>query len=66
MSQPPDTPPEQYCDANGNGRADGIYSSGGIDALANRVHDPIDARAIDASKRLDRRDGTRVTDAVAW
>src|SRR3954467_3035081 len=38
--------PDQYCDANNNGRYDGIYSSGGIDALATRVHDPIDARAI--------------------
>jgi hypothetical protein len=39
-------PPEPYCDANHNGRYDGIYSSGGVDALADRVHDPIDARAI--------------------
>jgi hypothetical protein len=38
--------PEPYCDANANGRYDGIYSSGGIDALANRVHDDLDARAI--------------------
>src|SRR4051812_34018516 len=38
--------PEPYCDANHNGRYDGIYSSGGVDALATRVHDPIDARAI--------------------
>jgi hypothetical protein len=38
-------PPEPYCDANQNHRYDGIYSSGGIDALADRVHDPIDARA---------------------
>jgi hypothetical protein len=39
-------PPEPYCDANNNGRYDGIYSSGGVDALATRVHDQIDARAI--------------------
>src|SRR5439155_4661990 len=38
--------PEPYCDANHNGRYDGIYSSGGVDALAMRVHDEIDARAI--------------------
>jgi hypothetical protein len=38
--------PEPYCDANHNGRYDGIYSSGGIDALATRVHDDIDARAV--------------------
>ena len=37
---------EPYCDANGNGRYDGIYSSGGVDSLANKVHDPIDARAV--------------------
>jgi hypothetical protein len=37
---------EPYCDANGNGRYDGIYSSGGVDSLANKVHDDIDARAI--------------------
>jgi hypothetical protein len=52
---PPASPPEPYCDANGNGRYDGIYSSGGIDALANRVHDDIDARAVaigDGSKTV--------------
>jgi hypothetical protein len=38
--------PEPYCDANQNRRYDGIYTSGGIDALANRVHDDIDARAV--------------------
>ena len=38
--------PEPYCDANGNGRYDGIYSSGGVDTLATEVHDPIDARAV--------------------
>ncbi len=51
--------PEPYCDANdngrGNGRYDGIYSSGGVDSLATRVHDPIDARAValsDGSKTI--------------
>jgi hypothetical protein len=46
---------EPYCDANHNGRYDGIYSSGGVDALATRVHDAIDARAIaigDGSKTI--------------
>jgi hypothetical protein len=46
---------EPYCDSDPDGptgpqtpdgRYDGIYTSGGIDALATRVHDPIDARAI--------------------
>jgi hypothetical protein len=51
--EPPDPTPngrfdygEPYCDANMNGRYDGIYSSGGVDSLANNVHDPIDARAV--------------------
>jgi len=35
-----------YCDANMNGRYDGMYSSGGADHLFEWVHDPIDARAI--------------------
>jgi len=35
-----------YCDANMNGRYDGLYSSGGVDHLLEWVHDPIDARAI--------------------
>jgi hypothetical protein len=46
---------EPYCDANANGHYDGIYSSGGVDSLANRVHDPIDARAVaigDGSKTV--------------
>ena len=38
--------PEPFCDANGNGRWEGIYLSGGVDRLAKDVHDPIDARAI--------------------
>jgi hypothetical protein len=42
--------PEPFCDANGNGRWDGIYSSGGVDHLAKDVHDPIDARAIAVSE----------------
>src|SRR4029077_589461 len=35
-----------YCDANLNGRYDGLYSSGGVDHLLEWVHDPIDARAV--------------------
>jgi hypothetical protein len=35
-----------YCDANHNGRWDGIFVSGGVNHLARVVHDPIDARAI--------------------
>lgn len=38
--------PEPFCDANANGRWDGIYLSGGVDHLARDVHDPIDARAL--------------------
>ncbi|TMA53467.1 MAG: hypothetical protein E6J75_15325 [Deltaproteobacteria bacterium] len=30
-----------YCDANMNGRYDGLYSSGGGDHLREWVHDPI-------------------------
>jgi hypothetical protein len=45
--------PEPFCDANGNGRWDGIYISGGVDHLAMDVHDPLDARAVAIS------DGTR-------
>jgi hypothetical protein len=43
---------DQYCDANGNDRWDGIYLSGGIASLArpqsngDAAHDPIDARAV--------------------
>ncbi len=37
---------EPYCDANANGRWDGIYLSGAVDDRATMVHDPIDARAI--------------------
>lgn len=37
---------DTFCDANHNGRWDGIYLSGGTDHLARRVHDPIDARAV--------------------
>jgi hypothetical protein len=37
---------EPYCDANHNGRWDGVYISGGVDHPAGVVHDPIDARAI--------------------
>jgi hypothetical protein len=42
----PDGEPEPYCDANHNGRWDGIYISGGVDHPAGVVHDPIDARAL--------------------
>lgn len=35
-----------YCDANANGRYDGLYSAGGVDHLLEWIHDPIDARAI--------------------
>ena len=38
-----------FCDANHNGRYDGIYDSGGVDRLATGVDDPIDARAISIS-----------------
>jgi hypothetical protein len=37
--------PEPFCDANANTKYDGLYLSGGVDHLARRVHDPIDARA---------------------
>jgi hypothetical protein len=42
----PNGAPEPYCDANHNGRWDGIYVSGGVNHPAGDVHDPIDARAI--------------------
>src|SRR5436190_2529693 len=42
----PNGQPEPYCDANHNGRWDGIYISGGVDHPAGDVHDPIDARAL--------------------
>jgi hypothetical protein len=38
--------PDPFCDANHNGRWDGIYISGGVDHVAQKVHDPIDARAV--------------------
>ena len=34
------------CDANHNGRWDGLYSSGGVDHLTEWVHDDIWARAL--------------------
>jgi hypothetical protein len=37
------------CDANHNGRWDGLYSSGGVDHLAEWVHDDIWARALAVS-----------------
>jgi len=51
--------PDPFCDANHNGRWDGIYISGGVDHLAQRVHDPIDARAIAVS------DGVRTAVVVS-
>jgi hypothetical protein len=51
--------PDPFCDANHNGRWDGIYISGGVDHVAQRVHDPIDARAIAFS------DGTRTAVMVS-
>jgi hypothetical protein len=41
------------CDANHNGRWDGVYTSGGVDHLTEWVHDDIWARAVAIS------DGTR-------
>jgi hypothetical protein len=38
--------PDPFCDANHNGRWDGIYISGGVDHVAQQVHDAIDARAV--------------------
>jgi hypothetical protein len=35
-----------FCDANHNGRWDGLYSSGGVDHLLEWVHDDIWARAV--------------------
>src|SRR6185436_16299320 len=34
-----------FCDANANGRYDGLYSAGGVDHLLEWVHDPVAARA---------------------
>lgn len=42
--------PEPFCDANTNGRYDGLYLSGAVDHLARRVHDRIDARAFAVSE----------------
>src|SRR3954451_8078313 len=55
----PDGVPEPYCDANHNGRWDGIYISGGVDHPAGIVHDPIDARALAIS------DGSRTVVIVS-
>ena len=38
--------PDPFCDANGNGRYDGAYSSGGVDHLLEWIHDPIWSRAL--------------------
>ena len=51
--------PDPFCDANHNGRWDGIYISGGVDHVAQQVHDPIDARAIAVS------DGVRTAVVVS-
>src|SRR3989442_5957476 len=50
---------DAYCDANMNGRYDGLYSSGGADHLLEWVHGPIDARAIAIG------DGTRMAVIVS-
>jgi hypothetical protein len=50
---------EPFCDANANGRWDGIYISGGVDHPAGEVHDPIDARAVAIS------DGTKTVALVS-
>jgi len=47
-----DTPPEPYCDANGNGRWDGIYQDNGL-GPATGVHDPLEVRAFAISYRHD-------------
>src|SRR5205807_2789564 len=51
--------PDPFCDANLNGRWDGIYLSGGVDHVAQRVHDPIDAGAVALS------DGVRTAVVVS-
>src|SRR5205807_142553 len=38
--------PDPYCDANNNGRWDGLYNSGGVATLLTWVHDDIWARAL--------------------
>jgi hypothetical protein len=40
---------DPYCDANHNGRWDGLYNSGGVDHLLEWVHDDIWARAVAVS-----------------
>jgi hypothetical protein len=40
----PQTPPDPYCDVNGNGNWDGIYADNGRGPMTS-VHDPIDVRA---------------------
>src|SRR5436853_993648 len=37
---------DTYCDANANGRYDGLYNSGGVDHFFEWVHDDIWARAL--------------------
>jgi hypothetical protein len=38
--------PDPFCDANANGRYDGLYSSGGVDHLMRWKHDDIWSRAV--------------------
>ncbi|MFN2582727.1 MAG: hypothetical protein ABR498_08320 [Candidatus Dormibacteria bacterium] len=38
--------PDPYCDANANGRWDGLYDSGGVSTLITWIHDDIWARAL--------------------
>src|SRR5947209_8645162 len=45
--------PQVFCDANGNGRWDGIYADNGR-GPADGVHDPIEVRAVAVSDRRDR------------
>lgn len=40
---------EPFCDANTNGRYDGLYLSGAVNHLARKVHDRIEARAVAVS-----------------
>jgi hypothetical protein len=46
-------PPQVFCDANGNGRWDGIYADNGR-GPADGVHDPIEVRAVAVSDGRDR------------
>ena len=50
---------DPFCDANGNGRYDGLYSAGGVDHLLEWVHDAVAARALAIG------DGTRAVVIVS-